>query len=54
MSGEAIEEAMADLAFLFHWPVSEMDAMPVAELMAWHRRALARLKATLPKGPRHG
>lgn len=31
---------MAVLAYLFHWSPATMNAMPVAELMDWHRRAI--------------
>lgn len=33
---------MADLAVVFHWPPSVMDSMSIAELMAWHARAMKR------------
>jgi len=36
---------MADIASVFHWPLSEMNAMAISELMAWHARAAARAKA---------
>nr|DAK98056.1 MAG TPA: hypothetical protein [Caudoviricetes sp.] len=29
------------MAFFFHWPLSEMEAMPLSELMAWRERAIA-------------
>ncbi len=32
---------MADVAFFFHWPLSELQAMPLHELMAWRERAVA-------------
>jgi len=35
---------MADIAAVFHWPLSEMDTMAISELMAWHSRAAARAK----------
>lgn len=38
---------MADLAAVFHWPPPVMDAMSVAELMAWHE--LARERAGVQK-----
>ena len=31
---------MADLAVAFHWPLSEMTPMTVAELMAWRELAI--------------
>jgi hypothetical protein len=33
---------MADLALTFHWPLSEMEGMSLAELMAWRERARVR------------
>lgn len=33
---------MANIAFIFHWPPSEMNAMEIDELMDWHERALER------------
>ncbi|WP_298431368.1 GpE family phage tail protein [Ottowia sp.] len=36
---------MADVAITFHWRPSDMDAMDVAELMAWRARAEARSRA---------
>lgn len=33
---------MADLAILFHWPPSAMDAMELGELMAWRALAIER------------
>lgn len=38
---------MADIAFIFHWSRAAMDAMPLAELMTWHRLALERYEASL-------
>lgn len=35
---------MADIAAVFHWPPSELKAMPLAELATWHRLAIDRLK----------
>jgi hypothetical protein len=42
---DSIEEAMADIAFIFHWPLSEMDAMALEELSDWWRLAADRWKA---------
>lgn len=36
---------MADIAAVFHWPPSEMDSMPIGQLMAEHGRAVDRFKA---------
>jgi hypothetical protein len=33
---------MADIATLWHWPLADMCALTVPELMAWHKRALDR------------
>lgn len=33
---------MADLAFVFHWSLRDMDAMDISELMAWRERARQR------------
>ncbi|MGR3435739.1 MAG: GpE family phage tail protein [Shimia sp.] len=30
---------MADVAFVFHWGLAELEALPVLELMAWQRQA---------------
>ncbi|WP_456386427.1 GpE family phage tail protein [Profundibacter sp.] len=37
---------MANIAVVFHWPPSEMNAMSVAELARWHELALARAPNT--------
>ena len=34
---------MADLAVVFHWAPPVMDAMSLAELMAWREQAAARV-----------
>lgn len=33
---------MADLAIIAHWPLSEMAAMELDELMGWHQRLVER------------
>ncbi|MCD2163819.1 MAG: GpE family phage tail protein [Comamonas sp.] len=33
---------MADIAFVFHWPPSCMDAMELDELMGWQQLAVQR------------
>lgn len=33
---------MADLAIVFRWGLSEMDPMPLDELMRWHAHAVER------------
>lgn len=35
---------MADIATVFHWPPSVMDAMPLSELMDWRERARVRVE----------
>lgn len=40
---------MADLAYVFHWPPSELDALTIDELQAWHDQAL-RLMQEANKG----
>nr|WP_204374493.1 GpE family phage tail protein [Halolamina pelagica] len=39
---EHIDDAMADLAMVFHWGPAEMDPMPLEELMDWRERARRR------------
>jgi Phage P2 GpE. len=31
---------MTDIAAIFHWPLSEICALDLAELIAWRRRAI--------------
>ncbi|MFP2768341.1 GpE family phage tail protein [Oceanisphaera sp. KMM 10153] len=31
---------MAEIAAIFHWPLSELAAMDLDELSAWHTQAL--------------
>lgn len=33
---------MADIAFIFHWPLAELEAMPLADLIAWRDLAVTR------------
>lgn len=42
-----IEEAMADIAIVFHWSPEVMDAWGLDELMAWHDRARTRYEADI-------
>ena len=37
--------AIADLAWVFHWPPGEIKRMPVSELRAYHALAAERAKA---------
>lgn len=31
---------MADIAAIFHWPLSELNRMTVDELLSWRERAI--------------
>lgn len=42
MTPEQAMEIMADIAFIFHWSVSDMKTMPISELMDWHTKATKR------------
>jgi hypothetical protein len=33
---------MADIATVFHWPLAELAAMDLADLIAWRERARVR------------
>lgn len=33
---------MADIAAIFHWPLSELEGLPLDELIAWRHRAVTR------------
>lgn len=33
---------MADIAVIFHWPLSELAALDLFDLIHWRRRAVAR------------
>jgi len=33
---------MADIAVVFHWPLSEMAAFSISELIEWHEMAVKR------------
>ena len=35
---------MADIAAIFHWPLSDLQALALDELADWHRLAIDRLK----------
>ncbi|MCU4361026.1 GpE family phage tail protein [Acinetobacter sp. WU_MDCI_Abxc22] len=37
-----VDEAIANIAVIFHWPPSTYDDMDIVELSKWHRRALKR------------
>jgi glutathione S-transferase len=37
-----VDDAIADIAAVFHWPLSDFQEMSLDELTAWRARALAR------------
>ncbi|WP_268739227.1 GpE family phage tail protein [Novosphingobium mangrovi (ex Hu et al. 2023)] len=37
-----IEEQIANIAAIFHWPLSEMQDMDLAELALWNNLAIER------------
>ncbi|MNC63981.1 Phage P2 GpE [compost metagenome] len=37
-----VDDLMADIAVIFHWPPSEMNGMTLTELMEWRYKALQR------------
>ncbi|WP_081284782.1 GpE family phage tail protein [Chromobacterium subtsugae] len=39
----SVDDAIADIATIFHWPPSAYGAMPLAELASW--REAARLRS---------
>lgn len=39
-----IDDAMADIAAVFHWPLSEMVEMPVSEILDCRDQAVERWK----------
>lgn len=39
---------MADIALIFHWPLSDLQAMDVGELMMWRSLAVDRWNAMHP------
>jgi hypothetical protein len=41
-----VDDLMADIAVIFHWPPSEMNTMTLTELCGWRQKALARSGAT--------
>lgn len=43
---------MADVAIIFHWPPSDMDAMDLSELMGWRAQAARRSQAPEKSGKR--
>ena len=44
------EDAMADVALVFHWPLSELCAMSARELADWRARAAERFAPPAGRG----
>ncbi|MBU3823473.1 MAG: GpE family phage tail protein [Candidatus Oceanisphaera merdipullorum] len=40
---------MAEIAAIFHWPLSELANMDLDELGAWHTRAISCFKRMQPR-----
>ncbi|WP_320416752.1 GpE family phage tail protein [Enterobacter cloacae] len=38
----SVDDLMADIAVIFHWPPSELYLMSVTELITWREKALQR------------
>ncbi|MBM7423826.1 GpE family phage tail protein [Spongiibacter marinus] len=45
---DQVEDPMANIATVFHWPPSEMAAMPLADLVMWEQKARDRSGNTKP------
>ncbi|MEO1720984.1 MAG: GpE family phage tail protein [Pseudomonadota bacterium] len=41
---------IADIAFILHWPLSELDDLTIGELRHWHALAEERYQAHHGKG----
>ncbi|WP_447870960.1 GpE family phage tail protein [Serratia fonticola] len=37
-----VDDLMADIAVIFHWPLSEMAGMSLTELLNWREKAVQR------------
>jgi hypothetical protein len=37
-----VDDLMADVAVIFHWPPSEMYPMTLTELLVWRHKAMQR------------
>ena len=42
MIAATVEDAMADIALIFHWQPQAFEQMTVAELMTWREKARER------------
>ncbi|WP_434414989.1 GpE family phage tail protein (plasmid) [Enterobacter hormaechei subsp. xiangfangensis] len=38
----SVDDLMADIAVIFHWPPSELYSLSVTELLTWRDKALQR------------
>ncbi|WP_239508441.1 GpE family phage tail protein [Enterobacter hormaechei] len=38
----SVDDLMADIAVIFHWPPSELNSLSVTELITWREKALQR------------
>ncbi|WGE28638.1 GpE family phage tail protein [Edwardsiella tarda] len=38
----SVDDLMADIAVIFHWPPSELYPMSLAELISWRGKAFTR------------
>ncbi|WP_412097179.1 GpE family phage tail protein [Brevundimonas diminuta] len=41
----SVDDAFADIAAVFHWPLSAMSDLPLSDLMRWRDLAVARWNA---------
>ncbi|THD42164.1 GpE family phage tail protein [Enterobacteriaceae bacterium ML5] len=48
-----MEDVIADIAAIFHWPRSELEAMPVPELVDWQARAVERFRMMMNGKPQY-
>jgi hypothetical protein len=37
-----VDDLMADIAVIFHWPPSELDGLSLTDLLNWRHKALQR------------
>jgi hypothetical protein len=47
--GLSVESLIADIAAVFHWPLSELIRLELADLIDWHRRAVPRNRMNNPE-----
>ena len=39
---EYVDDAIADIALIFHWPLDTLAALPLPDLITWRERARVR------------